>query len=183
MNAIKINTFQGMTLIELLIVLAIAGILMSTAVPSFSQMLSSSQQTAQLQRLFSHHQLARSEAIKLNSRVLLCKSSNGRECTRDSLWSDGWIIFSDKDKNNKLSDNEQILWHQSQLHDGLTLLYRGFGSHNYVRYYPDGHSSTNGTFILCTQLKHSHPRGVIISRTGRMRMASESSEKNPLTCS
>ncbi|WP_425511146.1 GspH/FimT family pseudopilin [sulfur-oxidizing endosymbiont of Gigantopelta aegis] len=61
--------------------------------PAFADILSHNHQSAQLNILFHHHQLARSEAIKHKSRVLLCKSNNGQQCTPSAKWSDGWLIF------------------------------------------------------------------------------------------
>lgn len=183
MNAVKIKTYQGMTLLELMIVLAIASILITSAVPSFSQMLSRNQQLTQLHILFKHLHLARSEAIKTNSRILLCKSSNGIQCTKNAQWSDGWIVFSDKDKNNKLSSNEQITYSYQALPNNLSLQYRGRNSANYITYYADGRSSTNGTFTLCNHATDNQPKGLVISRTGRIRLASENSAWRPHSCS
>ena len=183
MKTIQIKEYHGFTLIELIIVLAISGILLGLAVPSFSQMLARNQQTAQLYTLFHHHQYARSEAIKTNSRVLLCKSSDGQQCTKESEWSDGWIIFSDRDNDKKISLNERVIHIQQALPVSLSLKYRGFGSHNYIRYYADGHSSTNGTFTLCNPMGDESAKGIIISRTGRARIDSKASGGKALTCS
>lgn len=183
MKNIQIKRLNGFTLIELIIVLAIAGILFSIALPAFTHMLAQNKQTAQLYTLFHHHQLARSEAIKSNQKVLLCKSSNGQQCTPKTKWSDGWIIFSDTDNNKKISASERVIYIQQALSVNLSLKYRGFGSHNYVRYFPDGRSSTNGTFTLCSQYGNEMAKGIIISRTGRARIAAKSAGGKALTCS
>lgn len=181
-KTIQISSMTGFTLIELIIVLAIAGILFSSAIPSFSQMLAHNKQEAQLYTLFHHHQLARSEAIKTNSRVILCKSSDAKQCSSQSKWADGWIIFSDTDNNKIISNNEHVIFIQGALSGNLSLKYKGFGSHNSVRYFPDGHSSTNGTFTLCSQFGDEYAKSIIISRTGRARIASKSASGKALTC-
>ncbi|MDX2503769.1 MAG: GspH/FimT family pseudopilin [Gammaproteobacteria bacterium] len=177
------NTMSGFTLIELLVSLAIVGIIMTSAIPVFAQMIARNQQTAQLHTLFSHHQLARSEAIKTNQRVTLCKSSNGQQCTIESQWHDGWIVFSDTDHNKKINNNERVIFIQQALANNLTLKYKGFGSHNYISYFSDGRSSTNGTFTLCTQFKDETARSIIISRTGRARLDNKGSDGGTLECS
>ena len=161
---------SAFTLIELLITLSIAGILITLAIPSFSHTLAKTKLRSQLQVLFSHHQLARSEAIKTNQRVTLCKSSSGTQCTSTSGWSDGWIIFSDKNLDKTVNNNDRILLVQQPIASGLTLTYRGFGSHNYISYFSDGRSNTNGTFTLCNQYGSAEAKCVIISRTGLARM-------------
>jgi len=182
MTANQLNKKNGFTLIELIIALAISGIIMTSAIPAFSQMLAKNRQETQLFTLFSHHQLARSEAIKTNQRVTLCKSSDGRQCTPDSPWHEGWIVFSDLDHNKKINDGERVIYIQQALNRNLTLKYRGFGSSNYISYYSDGHSTTNGTFTLCSQFGDNSARSIIISRTGRARLDNKSSTKAPLNC-
>ncbi len=182
MKTVKIKQFQGFTLIELIIVLAIGGILFSSALPAFSRLIAKNQQTAQLHTLFHHHQLARSEAIRTNLAVLLCKSNDAQHCTPKSKWSDGWIIFSDTNNNKKIDGNERVVYIQQALSVNLSLKYKGFGSHHYVRYFPAGLSSTNGTFTLCNQFGESLAKSIIISRTGRARMSSQASGGKALTC-
>ena len=183
MNTILQKKPKGFTLVELMITLAIAGILFTTAIPSFSNMLDKNQQTAQLYTLFHHHQLARSEAIKSNRNVLLCKSSDGQRCTAYSKWSDGWIIFSDIDNDKKISNDETVIFVQHPLSHKLSLKYKGFGSHNYIRYFPNGRSSTNGTFTLCNQPGNKEAKSIIISRTGRARLDTKTSGGKALSCS
>ncbi len=178
-----VKQYPGFTLIELMITIGVAGILFSIAIPSFLQLQADNQQTTQLYSMFSHHHLARSEAIKNTSTVLLCKSSDGRQCTPRAQWSDGWIIFSDTDNDKTISSGERVIHIQQALSDNLSLKYKGFGSHNYVRYFPSGQSSTNGTFTLCSQLGSKYAKSIIIARTGRIRIASKGTGGKPLSCS
>ena len=106
---------HGFTLIEMLITLAIAGIILSSAIPAFATMHARNQLTTQLYNLYSHHQLARTEAIKNNQRVIVCKSSDGLNCTRASQWHDGWIIFTDSNHNNKIDEHERMIHIQQAL--------------------------------------------------------------------
>ncbi|WP_198264277.1 GspH/FimT family protein [sulfur-oxidizing endosymbiont of Gigantopelta aegis] len=52
-----------------------------------------------------------------------------------------------------------------------------------MRYYSDGHSSTNGTFTLCSRNGTQFVQRVIISRTGRARMATGKTSNKTSACS
>ncbi len=177
------KNFHGFTLVELIITMAIAGILFSSAIPAFSNMLVHNQQTSVLQTLFTHLNFARAEAIKSNQHVLLCKSSNGNQCSTTTSWSDGWLIFSDTDNNKMVNDDEYVIYTQQSLPRNISLGYKGFGSKNYFRYYPDGRSSANGTFTLCSRSDEKSALVIIISRVGRARIDTKSSSGKTLTCS
>ena len=81
------HTESGFTLPELLIVLAVAGILAAIAVPSFQSLTQSQQVKNASFELFSSLSLARSEAIKRNSNVTL----TGVAYPNNEF---GWVITS-----------------------------------------------------------------------------------------
>lgn len=89
----------GFTLIELMITLFIVGILLAVGVPSLKTFMQSNQLVASTNELLSALHVARSEAIKLNSRVSICDSSNGTSCGGTGDWSNGWIVFVDAGGN------------------------------------------------------------------------------------
>lgn len=86
---------SGFTLIELMITLAIVGILLMVGVPSLKTFMQSNMLVASTNELLSALHVARSEAIKLNTRVSICDSSNGTSCGLTGDWSNGWIVFID----------------------------------------------------------------------------------------
>lgn len=178
-NAQKEN---GFTLVELIITLTIAIILVTTAIPAFSHTVAKTRLRSQLQIVFTHHQVARSEAIKTSQRVTLCKSDNGTQCTPKASWSKGWIVFSDPDLDKTVNNSDRIILVQQPLASSLSLNYRGFGSFNHISYFSDGRSTSNGTFTLCDQYGASDAKSVIISRTGRARMDSKTASGKALDC-
>jgi len=93
------NKHSGFTLIELTITLAIVGILLMVGVPSLKTFLQGNQLIASTNELVSALHVARSEAIKINSRVSVCESSNGTSCSNTGSWRNGWIVFVDFDGN------------------------------------------------------------------------------------
>jgi len=87
--------YSGFTLIELMITLAIVGILLMVGVPSLKTFMQGNQLIAASNELVSALHIARSESIKLSSRVSICDSSDGKTCGGTGDWSNGWIVFVD----------------------------------------------------------------------------------------
>lgn len=90
---------SGFTLIELMITLFIVGVLLAVGVPSLKTFMQGNQLIAATNELVSGMHIARSEAIKLNSRVSICSSNDGTTCSGSSDWTDGWVVFIDTDGN------------------------------------------------------------------------------------
>jgi len=90
---------SGFTLTELMITLAIVAVLLTVGVPSLKTFMQGNQLIAATNELISALHVARSEAIKLNSRVSICDSSDGKTCALTGDWSNGWIVFVDFDGN------------------------------------------------------------------------------------
>ncbi len=91
--------YSGFTLTELLITLAIVGILMTVGVPSLRSFMQRNQLIASSNELLSAFHVARSEAIKLSTRVSICSSDNGTTCSLSNDWTKGWIVFVDSSGN------------------------------------------------------------------------------------
>jgi len=92
------SKIQGFTLIELMIALAIGGILVVLAVPSFNQATSSTLVTTQSNNLISSLNLALSEAVKRASNVTVCASTDQATCGGTD-WTAGWIVRLDSDNS------------------------------------------------------------------------------------
>lgn len=92
---------RGYTLTEVLVVVAITGILAAYAVPSFNQFSQKTLVEKQVSSLNSAIRLTRSEAVKRGQRVTLCPSLDPEaaapQCAGAGAdWSRGWVIFTDE---------------------------------------------------------------------------------------
>ena len=81
----------GFTIIELLIAVAILGIISMLAAPSFREFIIGSQVRSGASDLYGSALLARSEAIKRNATITLCRSADAATCATTGGWQQGWI--------------------------------------------------------------------------------------------
>lgn len=94
----------GFTIIEVIIVLAIASILMAIGMPSFQEFSRNMRAGSTMGALVNDIQLARSESVKRNTRVLFCAratpaSSACAGAPIANTWMNGWIVCQDGDAN------------------------------------------------------------------------------------
>lgn len=82
---------QGFTLIELLVTIAVLAILIAVAVPSFTALINANRLASQANEIVATLQSARSEAVRLNTSVVVCRSTDGASCAAAGTWG-RWII-------------------------------------------------------------------------------------------
>ena len=139
--------------------------------------------TSGVNQLMAELNLARSEAIKRGTAVSLCRSSDGKTCTDNSEWHDGWIMFSDPNENHRLDGDEEIIRVQQDSLENMELRYGGEkASYAYLTYHPEGYARPNATFTFCDRRGSEKAKAVIINAIGRPRSSTTSSENKPLAC-
>lgn len=82
---------RGFTLVELMVTVAVLGIVLTIAVPNFRAFILGGRMTGYTNDLLSDLAYARSEAVKRAANVTVCASSDGTTCTGGD-WQGGWVV-------------------------------------------------------------------------------------------
>lgn len=167
--------FSGFTLTEVLVTIAIIGILTAVAMPSYQQFTANSRLTTQANEFLSTVNFTRSEAVKRNTRVTMCKSINGTTCLVNPLadltasWQPGWIVFVDNGATEgDIDAGETILKVHGALTGGSTLVGNVLLT-NYVSYVSTGQARQagggmqGGRFFLCSPIATLDGRNIVIT--------------------
>lgn len=97
----------GLTLPEMMIVLAISMLLLRIAVPSYESLVNNERLTAVSNELAGAIHLARSEAVKQAANVSICAANTAlTACANTAVWNNGWLVVA--------ADGE-VLWRRSAL--------------------------------------------------------------------
>jgi len=168
---------QGFTLIELVMTMAIAGILIGIAIPSFNSTITSSRITSYANDLVSALNLARSEAVRRGIQVTV--STNGTL----THWESGWTVFVDFSSDeiydppdnlcttnaNGAPTEDCLLRVFPGLANGYTLTTGNSSYQKAASYIPRGLSNVvdGDIFRLCNGSDMTTSRSIVIDGVGR----------------
>jgi type IV fimbrial biogenesis protein FimT len=162
---------SGFTLVELMIVVAIVGILAAIGAPSFQDMLNQTRASGLANELAASLNLARSEAIKRGTQVSVCKSGNitaaSPTCSTAANWQNGWLVFVDTSTSGTFDGTDTRLKVGQPSNSSAAITFNN-NSDNYISYLPSGSSTSNGTLSICVG---GIQRSIIIISTGRNRFS------------
>ncbi|NHZ91331.1 prepilin-type N-terminal cleavage/methylation domain-containing protein [Massilia sp. CCM 8733] len=102
---------HGFTLPELLITVVILGVATAVGLPLMKDFVDDSAVSAQAEQLLASINYTRSEAVKRNGRVSMCRSADGLACGGGDAgdWHAGWLVFVDGDTVGVKDGEDELL--------------------------------------------------------------------------
>jgi prepilin-type N-terminal cleavage/methylation domain-containing protein len=114
---------RGFSLFELMMALAIAGVLVGLAAPNMRSFTQNNRLTAASNDLLRAFQIARSESITRQRTVVVCASNNPTAdtavCSYDAFT--GWIVFEDNNNNWQRDDGDTLIDQHNTINEELTV--------------------------------------------------------------
>jgi type IV fimbrial biogenesis protein FimT len=157
---------NGFTLVELMVTVAIVGIVAAIAAPSFQGMLNDTRSSSIANEFAASINLARSEAIKRGKQVTVCKSditASSPTCSSSANWQNGWLIFVDTGTIGTVDGTDDRL-KVGQPSTSTAVISPDTIFADYISYLPSGMSNGAGDILICVG---GIARTIRISTTGR----------------
>jgi type IV fimbrial biogenesis protein FimT len=181
------RTARGFTLTEFMVTLAVAGILLSVAVPNFRSFIQNDRLSAAANDLLRSFQLARTQAIKHQANVVVCASANPTAANPTCSYGpfNGWIVFQDTNSNWQVDAGEPVLERHELLDSSITVKTDNNGIESYAATgfaNPAGVKTPTRNILVCdvrgNQIVggNSVERAVLIATTGRTRVSKTSAD-------
>ena len=178
----------GFTLLEMLITLAVVGILLGLAVPNFSEMIRNTRLTSSANDLLRATQVARSEAVKRQLPVVVCATADSAAAVPACSYGEfrDWIVFVDTDGDMAVDAGEMVLERHGAVHELVTVRNDNDGLISYAATgfvsAPPTPKARSGNIVFCDQRgnqqigTNSTARAITVSPTGRTRVTKNSDD-------
>ncbi|WP_456418112.1 GspH/FimT family pseudopilin [Thiolapillus sp.] len=175
---------KGFTLVELVIAIAIIGILTSLAAPAFNSIRAKNAMAGNINLFLSQLHLARSSAVTREQRITLCPANNPNECNNDhKAWQNGYLIFQDDNNNRQRDTSEEIISYQEKA-DTAVRISSSSRHRNRITFLPLGRAWFSNTTVRFCHEKHPElNRTIIVSNNGRVRVSRNMADGDPIDCS
>lgn len=184
-TAVRARHCAGFSLIELLVVMVIAGILLAIGVPNMQSYFVTTRMNSASSEFTGILNLARSEAVKRGARVVIARTGS-----TSRNWGEGWEAFVDLDGNNvrdtSSTSQETLLRQSSPLPAAMSLYSNGAAADRIVFDGMGRTASGAALFVHCydgsniTVDGERRARAVIVAPSGRIRSSDYNTAHQPL---
>jgi type IV fimbrial biogenesis protein FimT len=164
----------GFTIMELMIVVAIIGVLGAMALPGLKEWNRNAARTAAVSEFLGSMHLARSESVKRNVRVGMCPTGDATDadakCSGDKDWASGWLIFVDADGDMERGADEELLGAIDAINPAFSLV--STTGDIALDFRPNGRMETSNLqttvdFNVCDERGPEQGRVISVSSSGR----------------
>ena len=173
---------RGFTLLELMVVLAIAAVLMGLASPEMRDLIRRQRLDSAVADLHGAIDLARSQAIARGARVQLVPLE-----PTGLNWSRGWVVFIDANGDRRPSPGEEVIASHGAIDEGIVISFNFTSNRQpyYIAYNAAGRSCSDASSAAArwgTLSLHQgrEIRRIRINMLGRARVCNPARE--PGTC-
>lgn len=158
----------GTSIAELLAALGIASAIATAGIPAITSLYWQIELSSATNSLYSLVQLARHNALTLQTRVSVCPLSPSGNCSK--VWQGSITAFTDANGNRRFDEAETLLA-TYECPEPIKITWRGMGSGNNLHFNRQGITFvSNGTFTLNHNEK---TKQLIISRLGKPKVEAD----------
>lgn len=169
-NHVSVARVRGLTMIELLMVVAILGVFLSIGIPSFNRMTVDWRLKNAVNAFNGSLRVARTEAIARRKVVHMCATNSTAKCVDGADYSKGWIVYTGTKNTPNVLVTQQALNGFSAIAPNASVT---------IQFLPTGIMRGSGGATFTFQTNHYvddattawAQKKITISRTGRVKKA------------
>lgn len=171
---------RGVSLVELLVVLALAGILAGAAAPAFGDLLRRQRLRTATSDLLAAIDLTRAQAIARGAKVLMAPlEPAGMD------WRLGWAVFVDQNGNRRPDAGEPLIYRHEALADGISISakFSSAAAPTYLAYNAAGRPCAAGNSLAArwgtlSLEQGEETRNIKINMLGRVRVCDPAKDRS-----
>jgi type IV fimbrial biogenesis protein FimT len=175
----KQRFIKGYSLFELMITLGLVALILTLGVPSFGNIAANQRLRVEVDAVFHAIHLARKESIVRRRVVSICPTHDRQNCALTTDWSGGWMTFVNIDRDwPAVRDSDEPVLRYARVDPGNQVIAnrRSFSLRS------TDLRATNGTLIFCDRSGRAKPRAIVVSYTGRPRVAYKNARGEKYQC-